>query len=291
MSAERSEYARSLFHDQLSDFGFEDTNPTAGLFSGEVLNPAPVIDNPELNIDDLVRELEEIVVPPHEHARREITVDERTIKGIENSTTIIRDARNAFREHGLFVPKQTKKGPSINYLLGVLSGKYLQIPVHKVSKRRLKKRVLKSQIIDDIEEHADAPLGFTSVDFCTKEDLVSMLSAVNPNSDLFEDASRHSVGTFPKNENGEFYIPVSCRSLVRFNNARLKEEQARTKGKSDYAVERRRAIRKKLSKLGHYLNHSRLYLSKSKEIINQLASAGANSDSDIMKRLSKLFNR
>lgn len=275
--------------------------PLPGAFVGEsLLNlPADPIQSQsvaKINENDsifdiglLAEELEKDL-PPTEHERRGFLIEPEFLALMTHERYgAAKNLREFLGNMGIFVPSQTKKGPSINYLLGLARGEYQAVYQQEIGQQKLRARVSKAEIINELESKSTKPLGFTSIDFCSKNDLRAMLSAIDPSSKLFVRPFSHKVA--PKETTTGLYIPKSCSGLIQFQQRRLDEENRRLMGKNVVILGRKEAIEKKIAKLGHYSHFIRFYLKKTSETLNSLASMGAQMEPKFADRISRLFSR
>ncbi len=109
--------------------------------------------------------------------------------------------RILIKELDYFLPKETSKAISEEYLLGVLRGQFYSLKNSEKRELQLKEDLSagKLELIDEISQKISKPLGFT---FSTSPDrnwLLDVLNTIDPNNKLIiGDPSLEFSRAFPK---------------------------------------------------------------------------------------------
>lgn len=212
---------------------------------------------------------------PDENERQPIVVDTDMFElSFQEQYKILPELASLFKEKGFYLFPTTKKGPTFNYMVGVLSGKYFAFPrrVVNVSKKRLKK-VSKSEIYYALTARVNLPLGFGIIDSPCKEELLKALKLIEPNHFFIcspkTTAALQSFGSTT-------IIPVNCSGFLRFNETRFRmlDEQAERSPSMKKIIKKKKQVGKVLARLGLHMETTRLGIRRILKEINRYALLG-----------------
>lgn len=128
-----------------------------------------------------------------------------------------RKTYEALEMFGYFLPSYRSRCITYNYLLGVSNKSYFGV-IDQVRPYPHRTKLTSNVIFCELLKLVNVPLGYNSTNLPPRAYLFTLLFHLSPKHPFFEsDVTKISL---PLTEEGLFYVPVSCRGLIRVNKKR-----------------------------------------------------------------------